>query len=85
MTLEELQAQLLEQQEELAKIKEENEKLAKEKIALQEHNQKLFLKATAKEEEEEKEEEKGPRLTIEGFVDKYYDKKTRMLKFKTRR
>lgn len=67
MTLEELQNQMLQMQEQLETLKGENENLkntvnekTKREQELLEHNQKLFLRVTSKKEEETEETEEIP-------------------------
>lgn len=67
MTLEEMQNQMLQMQEQLETLKGENENLkntvnekTKREQELLEHNQKLFLRVTSKKEEETEETEEIP-------------------------
>lgn len=67
MTLEEMQEQMLQMQEQLATLKSENENLQnslaekeQRERELMEHNQKLFLRVTSKKEEETEEKDDIP-------------------------
>ena len=67
MTLEEMQEQMLQMQEQLATLKSENENLQnslaekeQREKELMEHNQKLFLRVTSKKEEETEEKDDIP-------------------------
>lgn len=72
MTLEELQAELLKQQDEQKRLNAENESMKKQleektkrEKELEEHNQKLWLKVTSKVENESKDEKEE----IPSFLD----------------
>lgn len=74
MTLEELQAELLKTQEQLATLSTENEAMkttiedkTKREKELEEHNQKLFLRVTTKQE---------PKETVETVVPSCIDEDT---------
>ena len=87
MTLEEMQEQMLQMQEQLATLKSENENLQnslaekeQREKELMEHNQKLFLRVTSKKEEELEETEEIPFCIDKDTYEKLSDREIKELK-----
>lgn len=87
MTLEEMQEQMLNLQEQFDTIKAENETLKntltekeQREKELMEHNQKLFLRVTSKKEEETEETEEIPFCIDKDTYDKLSDREIKELK-----
>ena len=87
MTLEEMQEQMLQMQEQLATLKSENENLqntvnekAKREQELMEHNQKLFLRVTSKKEEQETNDEEIPFWIDKDTFEKLSEREIKELK-----
>lgn len=87
MTLEEMQEQMLQMQEQLATLKSENENLqntvnekAKREQELMEHNQKLFLRVTSKKEEQESNDEEIPFCIDKDTFEKLSEREIKELK-----
>lgn len=86
MTLEEMQEQMLNLQEQFNTIKAENETLKttlsekeQREKELMEHNQKLFLRVTSKKEEETEEKEEIPFCIDEDTYNKLSDRQRKEL------